>query len=62
MEWLTISITPPETDCVLAARTADKFGLGATHALFEFDSNIFTQENVEEHFTGTDYIEWVKLS
>lgn len=62
MEWLTISVNPPETDCVLVARTGDKLGLGASHTIFEFDSSIFTQENVEEHFAGTDYIEWLKLS
>ncbi len=61
MSWLTININPPKLDCHIVARTADEFGYGYNVSAFEFDSSIFTEEEVAMHLESHNFVEWMEL-
>ena len=61
MNWITTNINPPKLDVMIVARTADKFGHGASGELFTFDSKVFTEDEAAMHLQNRSYIEWVEL-
>ncbi len=61
MNWLTININPPKLDVAIVARTANEFGYGPKVEVFEFDSDIHSEDDAIAHLENHSFIEWLEL-
>lgn len=59
--WLTIKTNPPKVGYAIAVRSANKFGVGHTYDVINFDSKLFDQEEYEDYLSTTSFIEWLPL-
>ena len=60
-EWLTVKINPPKLDVPIVARTSDKFGYGAHHEAFTFDSVLMDEDAAVAHLENFSFVEWLEL-
>ena len=58
MEWLSLSVNPPEKVKPIVARTEDKFGWGVSYRIIDFDCGFLSVDEAIQWMQTHSLIEW----